>query len=619
MFQPSNVLVVGPERPHFKDFGVTFVPGDAEARAYLSEHRPAVVVFGDKPGVIGDFEAFCRDVRARCPDARWILTAPSPDQIVTWANEGCLHEVVDDVDDPDLPAKLQSALECKGESEQRRQLLALFEDQSQMLNRLTQTLEARVQKRHRTLTNSLRTLERTRTRLEAFLKALMSIHRAASVPELEGVLKDALHGTVALDWTRVRFDHQSSLRRHRGEHLFAVDLPFRLGDQRGQVVFAKHAGQIFDAAEIDFLTELTDVLALALSRMLKLGQAVISKTEWQSTFDSIPHPLCLVTADLRIVKLNEAFRRACDGRGFRDLLGKRCFDEFFGPEFHPPGDALKFPFTFRHARAGARGTEHFEVSGEGLGQAQLVLLRDITEEVRFERRLLEGSKLAELGTIGSSIAHELNNPLGGMLSFLQLILMDLKSGGGLADEIREMESATLRCRDIVLNLLSFARKQDLGEFKPTDLRAVIARAAKLMELQTRSRAVTLVVSADEISMVSGSANALSQALCYLIQNSVDAIDERRRTEPRLEGAVRVTLTAEKERHLIYIDDNGCGVKPEDQSQIFNPLFTTRDPAKFGGMGLTSAFTLITEHHGSLEILSQTGHGTSAIIGLPRLD
>ena len=125
MISTSNILVVGPDRPHFNDFGVTFVPTDREARSYLGHHQPAVVVFGDSAGAITNFDDFCRDVRARCPDARWILTSPSPDQIMTWANEGCLHGVVDDLEDPELPAKLQSALECKGESEQRRRQMGV--------------------------------------------------------------------------------------------------------------------------------------------------------------------------------------------------------------------------------------------------------------------------------------------------------------------------------------------------------------------------------------------------------------------------------------------------------------------------------------------------------------
>src|SRR6185312_3827248 len=147
---------------------------------------------------------------------------------------------------------------------------------------------------------------------------------------------------------------------------------------------------------------------------------------------------------------------------------------------------------------------------------QLVLLRDITDEIRYERRILEASKLAELGTIGSSIAHELNNPLGGMLSFLQLILMDLKKNEPYYSEIKEMEQAVLRCRDIVQNLLSFARKQDIGEFSVVDLRTVIDRSVKLIELQSKSKGIAIALAFKEAAQIRGNINALSQALCNVL-------------------------------------------------------------------------------------------------------
>ncbi|NJL24840.1 MAG: histidine kinase, partial [Calothrix sp. SM1_5_4] len=81
----------------------------------------------------------------------------------------------------------------------------------------------------------------------------------------------------------------------------------------------------------------------------------------------------------------------------------------------------------------------------------------------------------------------MNNPLGGMLSFLQLILMDMGKDDPLHQDIKNMEAAVLRCRDIVLNLLSFARKQDLGDFTEVDLKEVIGTAVKLIELQSKSQ------------------------------------------------------------------------------------------------------------------------------------
>ncbi len=597
----------------------------AEAKEYLCQNRPSVILLG--PSKDGDLENFCNFLLLHLPDAVWILNCEGlpPSQIIHWINFGKLHDVVQGFEDPDLVNKVQSALEAGGELAQRRKLMELFEGQSQQFKRLTQELEKRVQKRYKTLSKSLHTLENTKERLHIFHKALLGIYRAASVGQIEQTLNEALISITSM--VRVRFENQSSIKQQSGDNILAIELPFQIDRLRGEVLYFGHDKRKFSPAETDFLFQITEALALALARLNKLEQAEVLKAQWQATFDSIPHPLCLTTPDHEILKLNHAFLQECQTRGVGDPIGKNCFKIFFGPDFKATV-ARGSRFTFRYSRPGNRETEHFEVFGEPLGinadspDVRLVLIRSITEEVRFERRILETAKLAELGTIGSSIAHELNNPLGGMLSFLQLILMDLKRESPLYRDIKDMELAVLRCRDIVQNLLSFARKQDLGDFHKVRLCEVINRAVKLIELQSKSMGIAIEQTQADDSMdpwIYGSANALTQALCNLLQNSIDAIAEKLRQQPLFPGRIRIRIDSNSTVLHLRISDNGTGIAPDIQNQIFNPLFTTRDPHLFSGMGLTIAFTIISEHHGNLEILSQTGSGTTAIISLPTLD
>lgn len=623
MSQASGVLMVGQSSPKRNDFGADRVAGFSEARAYIDTHRPMILVFGHVPGE--DAEEFCKFAFDKTPHGKWILCSEEikPSQIIHWNNFGCVHEIIENFSDPTLEVKLQSALEAAGEQTQKLKLVEMFEDQSQQLRRLSAELEARVQKRHRALRKSLRTLEETKTRLESFHSALLGIHRAATTLQMEQTLNEALRKSVNMEWVRVRFENQSLLSQQVGTHILRVEIPFRDDKLRGEVIFAKVAGQKFSAGEVDFLFELTEALALALSRVHKLEQAETLKAQWQATFDAIPHAMCLTTRDFEILKLNLAFQQACSPRSFHSLLGKNCFTAFFGDDFHPPHN-MASPFTFRNARTGEAETEHFEVIGETLGMTidnqpvQMTSLRSITEEVRIERRILEASKLAELGTIGSSIAHELNNPLGGMLSFLQLILMDLKKTEPYYGEIKEMEAAVKRCRDIVLNLLSFARKQDLGELSPIDLWLVAERSVKLIELQSKSKGIAIEMSKGPQALVLGNVNALSQALCNVLQNSIDAISEKIKQDPLFPGKINLLLDFQKGQCQLSVADNGTGIRPENQSQVFNPSFTTRDRGVYSGMGLTTAFTIVSEHRGTLEILSQTGSGTTAIISLPLL-
>jgi len=622
MPQTSGVLIVGSALNKNFDFGADYVKGFAEAKKYIALKKPSVVIFG--PAQDGGLDEFCKFACETSPQSLWIMASDGlkPSQIIHWSNFGRLHDVIENFADPQLEKKLQGALEASGEAIQNAKLVELFEDQSQQLKRLTNELEARVARRHKGLRKSLKTLEQTKVRLESLHKALLGIHRASTILQMEQTLNEALSQSMNVLWVKVRFSSQSSLKEQNGAGGLAIEIPTGAEGLRGQVLFAKAEGKRFNPEEVDFLQELTEALALALSRLQKLDQAESLKAQWQATFDSIPHPLCLTNSDFEILKLNQAFQQACTTRTFRSLLGKNCFEVFFGKEFQPPVP-MESPFTFRNARTGVKETEHFEVVGERLGlthdnqSVQLILLRSITQEVRFERRIFEGSKLAELGTIGSSIAHELNNPLGGMLSFLQLILMDVKPGDDLYSEIKGMEQGVLRCRDIVLNLLSFARKHDLSDISEIDLWDVVERSVKLIELQSKSKGIEVEWPEQQPALIRGSQNALSQALCNLLQNSIDAISDRLKAEPLFPGKISIQLARSGEKYQLRLSDNGTGIRPELQSQIFNPLFTTRDPGIYSGMGLTTAFTIISEHHGSLEILSQTGSGTTAIISLPR--
>lgn len=621
MTQTSGVLMIGPSQGG--DFGADHVSDFRAAKTFLKDQKPSLVVFGHHSGESTD--DFCKHLLKHSPQTLWIMSCEGmkPSQLMHWTNFGRVHELIEDFSDPTLEEKLRSGIEAAGTENQRTKLVEMFEDQSQQLHRLTGDLEARVQKRHRTLRKSLKTLEVTKTRLESFHGALLGIHRASTILQMEQSLNEALSKTLGLDWVRVRFASQSLLNVKAGPNVLTIEIPLLEEKLRGEILFAKAEGQRFSPSEVDFLHELSEALGLALVRLYRLEQAEVLKGQWQATFDSIPHALCLTTRDFEILKMNLAFQQACSSHSFHSLLGKNCFSVFFDKDFHPPHN-MASPFSFRNSRAGAGGTEHYEVMGETLGismdnlPVQLVLIRSITEEARFERRILEASKLAELGTIGSSIAHELNNPLGGMLSFLQLILMDLKKDAPFYSEIKEMESAVLRCRDIVLNLLSFARKQDLGEFAKVDLWEVAEKAMRLIELQSKSMGVAIEFQRKSPAQVMGSMNGLVQAACNVMQNSLDAIAEKIKSDPLFPGKIRIKISKSKGQFLLTISDNGTGIRPENQSQVFNPMFTTREAQGNRGMGLTTAFTIVSDHRGTLEILSQTGSGTEAIISLPVL-
>ncbi|HPI41357.1 MAG TPA: histidine kinase dimerization/phospho-acceptor domain-containing protein, partial [Pseudobdellovibrionaceae bacterium] len=151
---------------------------------------------------------------------------------------------------------------------------------------------------------------------------------------------------------------------------------------------------------------------------------------------------------------------------------------------------------------------------------------DITDRKIFETQLIERAKLAELGTIGSSIAHELNNPLGGMLSFTQLIKAELKENSPYYSDILEIEKGILRSKNIVQNLLNFSRRSDLEDSTTVSLSEAFERAISILALKTKQLNLSFkILLPPEEDFVMGSTNLLAQAFKNILILVIDRIEK----------------------------------------------------------------------------------------------
>ncbi|MEK7358664.1 MAG: PAS domain-containing sensor histidine kinase, partial [Bdellovibrionota bacterium] len=335
-------------------------------------------------------------------------------------------------------------------------------------------------------------------------------------------------------------------------------------------------------------------------------------------------PVSLIATDFTVIRLNRAFAER-SGSEPEKIIGRKCHEVLFGRPAPCEGCAIAeklatnprdLNFRLKPSRTAGGHKVIYDVYSQKIRQ-QLPFKRedsdlfvnmyhDVSEQLRYERQILDSAKMAELGTIGSSIAHELNNPLGGMLSFLQLIKMDLKGDEAWFEDISEMELGARRCRDIVQSLLGFTRKSS-DAVEIVDLREVLEAALKITELQTRAMGITLVQNLPEEAVeVRGQFNTLAQTLRGFFQNAQESIGERVKRGDRTPGEIHVKLTAGAsatdgagDYNVIEIEDNGFG---QDET---------------GTIGLSMARELIDQHGGRLETRSTKGRGTTAIISLPR--
>ena len=621
----SSVLVIGPHDTRL-EIGADFADDFKHALKSAQMFSRKVVVMPLQP----DSDRFISELRKISALTQIVLIQgkATEAQVIQAINWGCVYRIVPTLSDPQLEFHIQEALEKSNLELQQEDLIRAVAEQTSKLQSLREDLEERVQKRQKHLEQSKKKLLETNARVEALYASLVAIHKAHSLAELERLLFEAISKYMPMAWLRVFFQTQSSMQAEKdfpGLEIFRVQLDSSSGSPLGTLVFAREHEHAFRKEEKDLFEQIGKTVMLAIDRLAKLEQSEILKQQWDATYDAILDPLCLTDLNYHIVRANKAYAKLC-GIALPAAIGQHCFQLIFGSETSDEITKLGERFQVRKTQLLQDTEKTLQITGQLIPMSateepvRLILFRDLTESLHLEKQILESAKMAELGTIGSSIAHELNNPVGGMMSFLQLIKMDLKPDNPHFGDINEMEKATARCKDIIENLLGFARRSEFGSPKSFDLRDVIRQSLKITELQSRSLGVqTEVVMPEREVELNGHSSLLSQAIRNILQNATEAVLDRAQAEVGFEPKIRIEVKILKQDYQMTIHDNGVGIEEKNINKIFNPLFTTKSQSQNSGLGLTVAYKIIREHGGSLEITSKPGFGTTARISFRRPD
>jgi two-component system NtrC family sensor kinase len=253
---------------------------------------------------------------------------------------------------------------------------------------------------------------------------------------------------------------------------------------------------------------------------------------------------------------------------------------------------------------------YYSPTGEVIGSIHIA--RDITEEKERDMRMIMTERLASLGQMASGIAHEINNPLESVMICAEMLLMrvakDRYDHAEFEKYLKIIDEEVLRCRDITGNMLSFSRQTTTSR-SDIDVHFLLDRACDLLGYQGRLKNVTVTKKYGEKLLVSGNEGELRQVFLVILINAVDAMENK--------GAMTVETGTTEGSAWIRISDTGPGIAPEDLQRIFNPFFSTKTEKGGTGLGLSIAHRIMANHHGSLTVVSEQGHGAMFTITLPR--
>ncbi len=230
---------------------------------------------------------------------------------------------------------------------------------------------------------------------------------------------------------------------------------------------------------------------------------------------------------------------------------------------------------------------------------------------KIHQQLSKAEKLTAMGEMAAGVAHEINNPLGGILLYGNLILEDIPVDSPVRENVQKIIYQANRCKEIVQGLLDFSRTPT-GEIVQLQINQIIDASLNLVKDQALFHGIEVEKHlAQDLSEVMGDKSRLEEVFLNLFINAADAMSGK--------GKLTIITELDKNNYIrILISDTGKGIDKEHISHIFEPFFTTKEPGKGTGLGLSIVYGIIQKHNGTIDTKSEQGKGTTFIISLPVL-
>jgi len=300
-------------------------------------------------------------------------------------------------------------------------------------------------------------------------------------------------------------------------------------------------------------------------------------------------------------------------------VAREVMEKLRSPDYGGVGKLTSFPILHRRKdgeliEGDLSASIIYDEGGKEI--ASVGIFKDLRERLGIERELqktqqalLQSEKLAAMGRLTSQIAHELNNPIYGIMNTLELLKTEIPPESKRRKILELALSETQRLAEMLRNMLSFSKPEE-EKRRPVKMNELIEGILLVMEKQMRESNIKVETSFDdEIPEVMASTNQMRQVMLNILKNAKEAM---------LKGGTLTVRTSKEDKHvLIHVQDTGVGILEEIRDKIFEAFFTTKQKVKGVGLGLSVCYGIIKDHGGEIKVESEEGKGTTFTIRLPR--
>jgi PAS domain S-box-containing protein len=373
----------------------------------------------------------------------------------------------------------------------------------------------------------------------------------------------------------------------------------------------------------DLLTTISSPVALAIENASLYQQASVRAVELERLKDYSENIIESLTVGVAVLDqkgevigwnrvLEEIFARSKGhvlGRRLQEILGPKNFLALF------PSDTQQDFRLLGEISLELPGGEKriFDIAKTPLFDNQMVpygtiiVFEDITDKIRLQQQLVTSEKLASIGLLSAGVAHEINTPLTGISSYIQMLQKRL-TDTHYTQILEKIEVQTERVSRIIKNLLNFAHNPAESAFHKVSIADSLQEIISLIEYKLKAMNIKLEMDLGAVKPIWGQGERLQQVFINIILNAIDAMPKG--------GILRIQAVQEGRDVIVKIADTGTGIQPQHLAHIFDPFFTTKGIGKGTGLGLSISYAIIKEHEGHLQVESEVGKGTCFTILIP---